>query len=88
MLDVSFTCDTFVVLVSRPMDTSDHRVEATDNPLITSDQLAQETGIAASTWRRWSREGICPEGTRIGKRKYWRRKVILAWLSEQESLNT
>ena len=50
--------------------------------------LEQMTGIPASTWRYWVLTGTGPKSFRLGRRRVWRKSVVLAWLAEQEGATT
>ena len=50
-----------------------------------ADDLEVMTGTKASTWRYWAHIGWGPSSFRLGKRRVWRRQVVLAWLAAQES---
>jgi prophage regulatory protein len=61
--------------------------QLTDNqPLVLdSDDLEGMTGTKASTWRYWASRGEGPPSFKIGRRRVWRRSVVMAWLASQES---
>lgn len=61
------------------METTDER------ELLDSRGLAALTGTPASTWRYWATIGQGPASFKIGKRRVWRRSVVMQWLSEQEA---
>jgi prophage regulatory protein len=42
------------------------------------------TGTKASTWRYWASIGTGPASFKLGRRRVWRKSVVLAWLAEQE----
>lgn len=46
----------------------------------------QETGIPAATWRYWAHIGRGPKSFKLGRRRVWRKSVVLAWIAEQESV--
>ncbi|WP_433600747.1 helix-turn-helix transcriptional regulator [Nocardia sp. CA-135953] len=43
------------------------------------------TGIPAATWRYWAHIGAGPASFKLGRRRVWRKSVILAWIDEQEA---
>lgn len=53
--------------------------------LLDARDLQELTGTKASTWRYWASIGEGPNSFKLGKRRVWRRSVILAWLAEQET---
>jgi len=58
----------------------------TDWPdIFDANYLEGKTGTKASTWRYWASIGEGPASFRLGKRRVWRREVVLAWLAEQET---
>lgn len=42
------------------------------------------TGIPAGTWRYWQSTGQGPANFTLGRRRVWRKSVVLAWIAEQE----
>lgn len=59
-----------------------------DNEYLSATQLEQLTGTKASTWRYWAAIGQGPPSFRLGRRRVWKRSVVLAWLAEQENTPT
>lgn len=54
-----------------------------DTALIDSAELAALMGVATSTVKRWSRNGVIPQGRRVGPRLMkWNRKEIETWIKE------
>lgn len=43
------------------------------------------TGIPAATWRWWVHSGEGPKSFKLGRRRVWRKSVVLAWIAEQEA---
>lgn len=43
------------------------------------------TGIPAGTWRYWASTGRGPANFTLGRRRVWRKSVVLAWIAEQEA---
>lgn len=50
-----------------------------------SDQLETLTGTKSSTWRYWAMRGEGPQSFKIGRRRVWKRTVVLAWLADREA---
>ena len=46
--------------------------------------LEELTGTKASTWRYWASIGEGPPSFKLGRRRVWRKDVVLKWLAEQE----
>ena len=56
---------------------------------MTAADLAELTGIPASTFRYWAHLGHGgPPSFKIGRRRVWKRAAVLAWLADQESLTS
>lgn len=49
-----------------------------------ADELEVLTGVPASTWRYWAHVKQGPPSLKIGRRRVWRKDVVMAWLAEQE----
>jgi predicted DNA-binding transcriptional regulator AlpA len=47
--------------------------------------LEKLTGTASSTWRYWATIGQGPASFKLGRRRVWKRDVVLAWLEHQEA---
>jgi prophage regulatory protein len=43
------------------------------------------TGTTASTWRYWASIGEGPESFKLGRRRVWKKSIVLEWLVEQEN---
>jgi len=56
-----------------------------DREIVSALELEQLTGTKASTWRYWASIGQGPASFHLGRRRVWRRSVVLAWLAEQEA---
>jgi hypothetical protein len=56
--------------------------------LVDAQQLEVLTGTKASTWRYWGWREEGPPSFKLGKRRVWRRDVVLAWIEEQERKST
>jgi prophage regulatory protein len=52
---------------------------------LTAPQLEQITGTPASTWRYWAHIGQGPQSFKLGRRRLWKRSVVLAWLESLEA---
>jgi prophage regulatory protein len=65
---------------------SGENMTETESEFVDSKQLEVLTGTKASTWRYWASldppEG--PASFKLGRRRVWKRSVVLAWLAEQE----
>jgi prophage regulatory protein len=53
-----------------------------------STDLEKLTGTKASTWRYWASIGTGPASWKIGRRRVWKKSIVLAWLAEQETATT
>jgi prophage regulatory protein len=67
------------------MTTNANAAEAISAEYLTAPQLEQLTGTPASTWRYWAHIGSGPPSFKLGRRRVWRRSVVLAWLASQEA---
>jgi predicted DNA-binding transcriptional regulator AlpA len=56
-----------------------------DGEYLDSKQLETLTGTRASTWRYWASIGSGPASFKLGRRRVWRRSVVLEWLAAQET---
>jgi predicted DNA-binding transcriptional regulator AlpA len=52
---------------------------------LSPDDLAREYGWSRSSQVRAEAKGSFPPYYRVGRRRYWRRSVIEAWIAEQEA---
>lgn len=52
---------------------------------LTAPQLEQLTGTPASTWRYWAHIGQGPPSFKLGRRRVWKRSVVMAWIESQEA---
>ncbi|MGW0245380.1 helix-turn-helix transcriptional regulator [Nocardia goodfellowii] len=43
------------------------------------------TGIPEATWRWWAHVGKGPVSFKLGRRRVWRKSVVLAWIAEEEA---
>jgi prophage regulatory protein len=55
-----------------------------ENEYLTSAHLQEWTGTKASTWRYWASIGTGPASFKLGRRRVWKKSIVLAWLAEQE----
>ena len=55
---------------------------------LNTDQLAELTGVAASTWRKRRVTGDTPKFLKIGARCVYRLSDVEAWLAERERVAT
>ncbi len=52
-------------------------------------QVAACTGIPEGTLRYWAHRGdIGPASFKLGRRRVWKKSVVLAWLTDQEAATT
>lgn len=62
----------------------DRFVPIAENPdLMTTEQLARYIGIHPASAPRWAREGFGPRRFRIGKRAYYLKSEVDAWIQSQ-----
>lgn len=57
-----------------------------DDRLMSAAQLQAEFGIPLATWLTWAHRGTGPRSFNVGRRRVWRRSVVLDWFAEQESV--
>jgi predicted DNA-binding transcriptional regulator AlpA len=50
-------------------------------------ELASELGVCVKTLERWRTLGQGPPVTKIGRRVYYRRSSVAAWLNSREEAN-
>ena len=48
-------------------------------------QCQAATGVPKGTWLYWAHIGRGPQSFKLGRRRVWRKSVILAWIAEQEA---
>lgn len=56
-----------------------------DRELVNAVDLEKLTGTRASTWRYWASMGTGPASFKLGRRRVWKKSLVLAWLAEQEA---
>lgn len=72
--------------MAKPVSTAPPQIGASvGDPLMTAAQLEGEFGIAESTWRYWHLTGEGPASFKLGRRRVWRRSVVLNWIAARES---
>lgn len=74
--------------IPSPEDVDRQQPDATPSTLPeypTATDLEAFTGTPASTWRYWAHIGSGPPSFKLGRRRVWKRAVVLAWLADQES---
>jgi predicted DNA-binding transcriptional regulator AlpA len=49
---------------------------------LSTEQLAEEFGIPAETWKRWRRTGDGPTPHRFGRHIRYHRRDVTAWVQE------
>jgi prophage regulatory protein len=52
---------------------------------MTAADLEALTGTPESTWRYWAHMGQGPASFRLGRRRVWKKAVVLSWLESQEN---
>lgn len=65
-----------------PPQEGDRKVAA---EYMTAPELEELTGTRASTWRYWASIGQGPASFKLGRRRVWARRSVLAWLEAQEA---
>jgi prophage regulatory protein len=56
-----------------------------DREIVGALDLEKLTGTKASTWRYWASIGQGPASFKLGRRRVWKKSIVLAWLAEQEA---
>jgi predicted DNA-binding transcriptional regulator AlpA len=56
-----------------------------DSVIVSALDLEKLTGTKASTWRYWASIGTGPASWKLGRRRVWKKSIVLAWLAEQEA---
>lgn len=56
-----------------------------NNEYLDSTQLEELTGTPASTWRYWAHIGSGPPSFKLGRRRVWKKSVVLSWLESLEA---
>lgn len=60
-------------------------METMASEYMTAQELEDLTGTPKSTWRYWAVvTGEGPPSFRIGRRRVWKRAVVMKWLAQQE----
>jgi len=54
------------------------------DPIIQAPEVSALTGAPEGTIRYWAHVGKGPRSFKLGRRRVWRRSVVLAWIAEQE----
>jgi prophage regulatory protein len=49
--------------------------------LLTASEAAAMLGATARTWRTWDAMGKIPQAIRIGRKPFWRREELKAWVA-------
>jgi len=55
-----------------------------DNDLLTEDQVANQFGLTVATLRNWRSQRRGPRATKVGRRCFYRRASLSAWLISRE----
>jgi prophage regulatory protein len=70
----------------RAVDQGDSTVsDHVDEELLGARDLEELTGTKASTWRYWANIGEGPASFKLGRRRVWKRSIVLERLDEQEN---
>lgn len=48
-------------------------------------QCFAATGIPVTTWRYWAQIGEGPDSFKLGRRRVWRKSVVMEWIAAQEA---
>lgn len=56
-----------------------------ENEYLSAPELEQMTGTPESTWRYWAHIGSGPASFKLGRRRVWKRAVVMEWLRSQET---
>jgi prophage regulatory protein len=56
-----------------------------DKDFLGARDLEALTGTKASTWRYWASIGEGPASFKLGRRRVWKKSIVLEWLAEQEN---
>lgn len=59
--------------------------DATHDPIIDAKQVSGLTSIPTGTLRYWASIHEGPASFKLGRRRVYRKSVVLTWLAEQES---
>jgi prophage regulatory protein len=52
---------------------------------MTAADLEALTGTPESTFRYWAHIGSGPPSFKLGRRRVWKRSLVMAWLESQET---
>lgn len=58
------------------------------DPIVTPNQLSEETRIPVGTLRYWRHAGKGPESFKLGRRVVYRRSAVDAWIAAQQLATT
>jgi hypothetical protein len=58
---------------------------AVDREIVGALDLEKLTGTKASTWRYWASIGTGPASFKLGRRRVWKKSIVLEWLAKQET---
>lgn len=59
--------------------------DADERDFLGSADLERMTGTPSSTWRYWVITGEGPASFKLGRRRVWRKSVVLQWLADREA---
>jgi predicted DNA-binding transcriptional regulator AlpA len=55
---------------------------------LTTREVAERLGIGPSTLRRWVRQGIFPNPSRLNQRVHrWRRRIVQEWFDQRQAID-
>lgn len=56
------------------------------DPIVFADEFsAMIGGVPLATIRYWDYKGTGPKSFKIGRRRVWRKSVVLQWIADQEN---
>lgn len=58
------------------------------DPILTVNQVSDETLVPVGTLRYWRHLGTGPESFKLGRRVVYRRSAVNAWLEAQQNATT
>jgi predicted DNA-binding transcriptional regulator AlpA len=59
--------------------------DTNEDVFLTSGKLSQMLGVSQMSLYRWEKQHQLPPAVRINKRKYWRKKDVMAWWDKQSA---
>jgi predicted DNA-binding transcriptional regulator AlpA len=55
-----------------------------EREFLSAKELAEWTGVPASSWRHFGSNGYGPASFKLGRRRLWRKSEVQAWIEAQE----